>query len=1746
MDADHELIEPLGGDERFRLERGRRPRTAAPLLVKTPRHQPPPAADVAALRRERDLIAGLPIAGVLQPRIVESPPGCALVMEDPGGRLLSSRGPAAAGPDLGWILAIGRQLAATLGEMHRRRMRHNGVRPDAILCDAARARAWLIDFSDANDGLAPPHVAPTSAVRLTYAAPEQSGRLTRTADHRSDLYSLGVVLYELLTGAPPFRSDDALELIHGHIAEIPPAPAEIDAAIAPPVSDIVMKLLAKNPDERYQSAAGLVHDLTVCAQAWAECGSIAPFALGARDVGDHVSISPKLYGREREVGVLLEAFERTRAGRERRPSMLLVTGYAGIGKTSLIQELYKPIVRRRGYFISGKFDQVVRSIPYGALIQAFRGLVRQLLTESEVRLESWRSTLVQALGANGGVLAEVIPEIELVIGEQAPPVPLGPLETLNRFQRVLRNFVAALAQPSHPLVVFLDDLQWADAATLGLLEPLLTDREIRSLLLIGAYRDNELDDAHRLTRTLGALEATGVEPQRIALGPLALSDLSLLVGDTLRGDEAHAEPLARLVFEKTAGNPFFVIQFLKTLERDGHLRFDQTQGRWVYRIDAIADAPLADNVIDLMTRNIQRLPTPSQYALTLAACIGSRFELRTLAIISQRSQEAAADDLAPAIAEGLILPLAHRHVGSGGCGPEDGEDDASAYAFLHDRVQQSAYALIPAERKPMLHLSIGRLLRARTTPQQAEHALFDIVHHLNLGRSLIADDAQRLEVAGLNLNAGRRAKSSTAHDAALGYFEAGLNLLGEQHWASQYELSFALHLEAAESLYLCGNFDAAQDRLARLLRRAATAVDRARVYRLRSVQYENLSRYADALASAREGLALFGVTLPESATEKRTALEREIAAITSLLGDRSVASLVDLPVMTDPEIRIVMNTLTDIWASTYLLGDPTLARLISATLVRLSLEHGNVEESAYGYVTHAITVGPVRGDYRTAYEFGRLALGVNHRFDDSRLRAKIYQQFHAHVNFWRQPMATCARYAREACRSGLESGDFLYAAYGAGTEPWSAIVATQDLAQFVRDYTPNVALIERLKNRGFADSVKILLNWARALQGQTAAPLSLSDASIDEGEYLRTYRDKPFFATIHGVAKLHVCCLLGQAEDTLHAARQAGRTVHHLLGTVWPLIFDFWNALALAANYGRAAEGERRSYLARLRATRASFDVLAENCPENFLCQSLLLAAEIERLEGRDHAALELYQRAIEYAERPGMIQQQALANELCAGFQLQRGQTAQAASLLAEARACYARWGASAKVEQLERQYAGLLAPRAVPRGVGEPPAAPAPPGNDAIGLDLFSLVKAAQAIAGEVEMDQLLARLMRIALENAGAERGCLVLESDGGSIVYVADASSPVSQGIALAESQSLPASIVNYVRRTADSVVLADALADDRHGGDPYIVLHKPLSVLCVPVQKQGRLIGSLYLENRLVRGAFTPQRIRIMQVLSAEAAIALDNARLFDGLRREIRERRQAQEQLGTALAELERLKDALEAENVYLRRDLIANVSHDLRTPLVSLRGYLEILCAKGDSLPLATRSGYLEIALRQSEHLATLIDELFELAKLDFKGLKLDRETFQFAELASDVLQKFRLAAEGKQVTLRLDAPAALPLVHADLGLIERVLDNLIGNALRHTPGGGSVSVRVRSDGARVIVSVVDTGSGIPTEDLPFVFERFYRADKSRNRACGGAGLGLAIARRIVELHGSDISVESAVAAGSCFSFSLPVDPVS
>jgi PAS domain S-box-containing protein len=1460
----YELTAELPVDSRYKLLRALRHGDEMPVIIKTPHHQPAHQTEIAALEREFALLKDLPNEITHPVALLRSDRHCALAIEDAGGVLLSTLCESAP-LDIAASLAIAIQLATALAELHRRDIIHGNLNPHGILVDPQSWRMQLINFSGACRVSAKGQMLPAQDLPLTsliYTSPEQTGRMNRAVDYRTDFYSLGVCLYQLLTGACPFRSDDPLELIHAHIAKLSTPPNEINPKIPRALSQLVLKLLTKTAEERYQSALGLRADLEHCAGEWARHGEIPGFRLGSQDVSDRFIVPQHLYGREQQLAELLEIFDHVCEGHS---ALLLIAGYSGIGKTTLVRELYKPLVRNRGYFISGKFDQLERNIPYRALIQAFKQLIQRLLAEGEARLNAWRAALTEALGANAGVLAEVLPAIELILGKQPPAPPLAPTEAQNRFRMVLQNFLGVLARPEHPLVIFLDDLQWVDAATLKLLKPLLTSRNIRSLFLIGAYRDNEVSADHPLAMAQAELRKHGIPLIHTNLSPLNVTDLARLVCDSLMSKPTGPQPLADLIQRKTDGNPFFVIQFLTTLYQEGFITFDYEQGRWIYDTEAIAKAPITGNVVDLMSRKIRRLEPVTQHAVNLAAAVGSRFDLKTLAIVGEQTPETTRRNLQPSLQEGLILGISEQTANP-------------TYSFLHDRVQQAAYALIPEIDRPKLHLKIGRLLLQQRSSESVEDQVFEIARHLNTGAPLIHDRSERLALVRLNLTAGRKAKSSAAWQAALGYFKAGIDLLADEHWRANYELSFALEIEAAECEYLTGDENEAERAVDLLLNRASTRLDKVRAYRLRIVHYEYTSRYHDAVRAGTQALALFNLAYPSSEAARARALDEELAEIERLVDKRPIASLVDLPVTADPEARFVLKLLTSLHTPCYLSGDKTLTLLNTSLMVRISLTHGYTEESALAFVLHAMHLGQIQARYQEAYDFGILALRINDRLPDPGLRAKILMNFSWAVSIWRKPVVDSFELAREAFRLGNETGLFSDAAYALFNECQFTVLAGAQLEELEAVCETAATYLERVKMHHFVDAPKVLLYWGRALRGLTAAPISLTGDSFDEEVYLRTHAGERMFEMFCFDAKVALLYTFGQYRAAADAAREAERCIRDYAGTLWDELRVYYHALTLCALFPESSPEEREPWRTMLTTMETRLKLWADNCPHNYLAQQLMLSAEIARIEAREADAMALYEAAIAAGEKQECPRELALANELCAKFCFSRGRQRLATAYLTEAREAYTRWGALAKVQELNEKYSIMRASSAgeQPRVSVEPP----------LPLDIGTVTKAARAISSEIILEDFLRRLLEIAMENAGAQRAVFVQQRAGKLVIAAAGGVEPNPKDSTHAElADRLALAAVNYVRSTGESMVVGNASIDERFASDPYVANLQPKSILCVPVIYQGEHGGILYMENNLATDAFAPERVRVMQILSAQAAISLHNAQLYDERRR---------------------------------------------------------------------------------------------------------------------------------------------------------------------------------------------------------------------------------------------------------------------
>ena len=1385
-----------------------------------------------------------------------------LVLEDPGGEPLDQM---LDGPfETAEFLRIAIPLAGALRHVHDRGLIHKDLKPGNVLLDKASGGVWLTGFGIASQlprecqAPAPPEII---AGTLAYMAPEQTGRMNRSIDARSDLYSLGVTLYQMLTGALPFAAADPLEWVHCHIARQPTPPRD-RAAVPEALSSLIMKLLAKNAEERYQTAAGLEADLRRCLTEWQAHGRIEPFLLGAHDVSDRLLIPEKLYGREREVNALLAAFDRVVA--HGTPELVLVSGYSGVGKSSVVNELHKVLVLPRGMFASGKFDQYKRDIPYTTLAQAFQRLVRQILAKSEAEVTHWRQAIREALGPNGQLIVNLIPEVEFVIGKQ-PPVPdLPPQEEQNRFQMVFRRFLGAFARPEHPLALFLDDLQWLDAATLDLLAHLITDPDVRHVLLIGAFRDNEVSPSSPLMQTLAALRKAGARVQDIVLAPLGLDDLGRLVTDSLHSEQDRVRPLAQLVHEKTGGNPFFAIQFLMAMAEEGLFEFDADAAAWSWDLARIRAKGYTDNVVDLMVGKLKRLPDRTQEALKVLACLGNAAEFAALTLVHGEPDEAVHVALREAVHAGLIFRL------------------EGSYAFLHDRVQEAAYALILERERAAAHLRIGRALASGTAAVELEEHIFEIVNQLDRGAALIDLREERERVAELNLIAGKRAKTSTAYASALNYLAAGRALLAADRWERRYELTFSLEYHRAACELLTADLAAAEQRLTMLSSHAEKLVDIAAVACLRLTLYTTLDRSDRGVEVCLEFLRRGGVHW--SAHPTKDDVRREYERIWSQVGSRSIEALVDLPLMTDPESRATLDVLTEV-VTPALFTDENLLSLVICRMANLSLERGNSDGSCFAYVWLGMILGPHFGDYRAGYRFGRLGYDLVEKRGLQRFKARAYMSFGNLVIPWTKHIQTGRVLVRRAFDTANKIGDLTFAAYSCNNLNTNLLAAGDPLGDVQREAENGLEFARKARFGLVIDIIIGQLRLIRTLRGLTPRFSSFNDAQFDEGRFEHHLQSDPRLALPecwYWIRKLQARVFAGEYARAIEAASRARRLLWTSPSFFEVAEYHFYGALARALQSEAASADERAGHLEALAAHHRQLEVWVENCPENFANRVALVGAEIARLEGRDLDAMRLYEQAIQSARDHRFVQNEALAHEAAARFYLARGLDAIGHLYLRNARNCYDRWGALGKLRQLDERYPHLqeeLAATSPTATIGTPLAH----------LDVETVVKASQALSSEIVLPRLIEKLMRIAVEHAGAERGLLILLR-GNEAQIEAEATTShggleVNVRQAAVMPSDLPQSALHYVIRTRERVVLDDASVGNLYSEDEYVRRTRLRSVLCLPIVKQTKLVGALYLENNLTPCAFTSSRIAVLELLASQAAISLENARLYADLQR---------------------------------------------------------------------------------------------------------------------------------------------------------------------------------------------------------------------------------------------------------------------
>lgn len=1473
-----------------------------PVVLKVLADDYPSPEAIAQFKLEYDLTCQVQTENTIQAYALERYQNTfVIVLEDFGGHSLrqtfidqSATEPIA----IADFLRLSIQITTALETIHQQNIIHKDINPSNVLINQRTQKVKVIDFGIASLCSRETSTAKTINVlegTLAYISPEQTGRMNRAIDYRTDFYSLGVTFYELLTQQRPFAGDDPVELVHSHIAKQPEPPHQANPQIPIALSNIVMKLLEKTAEQRYQSAFGLQADLQECFNQWQTTSTIQPFPLGQHDQSGKFQIPQTLYGREADVTSLLAAFERASQG---KTEVMLVAGYSGIGKSAVVQEIYKPLTRQRGYFISGKFDQFQRNIPYSALIQAFQSLMRQLLTSPEAEIANWQERLNRALHPNGQVMIDVIPEVELIMGVQPPVVELSATEAQNRFNLVFQNFITVFTQPEHPLTIFLDDLQWADSASLQLIQVLAQTNQ-QHLLMIGAYRDNEVDVSHPLRRTIATLAQADVTIHELTLAPLSLHHIEQLLSDTLNeGDRAKLTPLAELILQKTNGNPFFINEFLKSLYSENLLQFNFTQRCWQWHLDQIQAAQITDNVVELMAGKIQKLPPATQQALKFAACIGNQFDLKTLAIVLEKAVPDLALELWEAVQTGLLLPQSDDYkllqVGDRAVTANLTQVNV-VYKFLHDRVQQAAYSLIPTEQKQAVHRRIGQLLLQSTPPEKQEEKIFDIVNQLNIGLMLIDAPDQRQQLAQLNLMAGSKAKSAAAYEAALQYLMAGLSCLATTSWQQQYQLTLALHETAAAAAYLAGNFEQMDQLVNTVLQQGRTTLDQIPTY---TVKIQSLIARDDLLAASKQGLQvlkLLGNPLSETAGQ--------LAVLTGLmktklaLMGKSTETLAQAAEITNPTQLAAIRVLASIASATYLAA-PNVFPLTVFKQVELSAKYGNAPESAFAFATYGLILCGVVGDIEGGYSFGELALQLLERFQAKALQARTIFVVNSFVQHWRDPLQTTIPNLETAFQIGRETGDTEYACFSGLTCGLHSYYMGQPLEALADRLALYAEAMVQFKKQPILSLIQIYQQTVANLRGINSTPNVLAGEFYDIATLFPqhiegNYRTAIFYVHANTAVLNYLFGEYKVAIAQVVRALPYQDSVVALFIVGW---FAFYDALIRLALVDQPAQSEQQQLLKQVAEQRKKLQKWAKFAPQNYAHKVLLIEAEEYRIQGQLIQAIAAYDQAIAQAQEHQFIQEAALANELAAKCCLVADRPRLAQMYLQEAHYFYSQWGAIAKVQDLEVRYPEFLGrkldkltstrARTLPitQSISSRSSSS---GSRSEELDLMTVLKASQTLSEEIQLDKLLSNLMRILIENAGAQRGFLLLETDGKFLIQaqgqVDQTTVQVLEALDITAEEIISQAIVNYVIHTKTSVVLNDASQAGEFTQDPYILATQPRSLLCTPLLNQGKLAGIVYLENNLTTEAFTADRLEVLNVLSAQAAISIENARLYTNL-----------------------------------------------------------------------------------------------------------------------------------------------------------------------------------------------------------------------------------------------------------------------
>ncbi len=1626
------------------------------------------------------------------------------------------------------FLKLAITISQGLGELHQEGIIHKDVNPNNIIIDSENKEAKLISLNLATKiNLKEQHLGNPEQLSgtLSYLSPEQTGRMNRRVDYRTDLYSLGVTFYEMLAGDLPFKANDALEMVHSHIAIIPEPVIKRNKNIPKPISDIIQRLLEKKAEDRYQSAFGLKHDLEICLEQFLEKDTVEEFKFQTKDFSGKFSLPQKLYGRDNEISTLLGRFENVAQG---DLEMILISGYSGTGKSVLVREIHKPVTEKKGYFIEGKFDQYQRAVPYYAIFQAFNSFINILLGENAEYLEQIKERLIESIGEEGKVLTDVLPSLELIIGPQKDVPELGGTETRNRFNYVFRKFVTGLSTEEHPIVLFIDDLQWADSSSLNLLETLMTDPENKYLLCIGAYRDNEVDASHPFILTVKDMKEAGAKISDIKIGNLSFEDINHLLSDALSKNVKEVKGLAELVLRKTQGNAFFVTQFLESLYQDELLQFNFDNNEWNYSLEEIEKRNITENVVELIAGKAKKLPEKSLDALMVAACVGSTFSLDILSLIHDREEgnEAETDIQAP-LFEGMILP------------------SESDYKFTHDRIQQAVYSLIPEGQRDEMHLRIGRLIIEDADDEKMEKYLFDITNHLNSGVKLIHDEKEIKKLCELNYKSGMKAKEASAFKVALEYLETGIDLLPDNHWAAEYETSLGLHALAAETAYMNGDFQEMNKYISKVLNNATDLLDKVKSYEIRILAFKAENKLLDAIKTGLELLEQLGEKFPKKPILPNVMMD--LVKTKFRLRGKNNDILQNLPLMTNEKKIAAMRIMADIASSSYW-ATPTLFPLLVFRMVHLSLKYGNTAVSSFAFATYGVILCGVLGSMKEGYQYGKLGLILLDKLNAKEWKTQIYTPIYCLIVNWNEHIDETLKPLQESYHIGMETGAIEFACVNTNIYCIHSFLSGKRLEGVEKETEAYSRSFNRFNQGTNFNYNEVYRQGMLNLMGECADPLILTGRAYNEEKMIAQNKERndqtgQFFLHFN---KLIICYILNDNENALYHSTESRKLLEAVLAKFEIPNHHFYEALNMLELYPNAKN--KRKLMSRVNKTLRQMKKWAKDAPQNFQHKYDIIYAKKLIVLNKNQQVKMFLDKGIEGADKYDFIHEAAIGREIAGKYFLQQNEKSAGEKYLKAAYTSYREWGAKAKTRQMDELYpeyvSDLKQDRVMSKNV-DSQLSESITSKDSSFLDINTILKSSSIISSEIVLEKLLKTLLKIVMENAGANKGVVLLKEDNEYLIQAASNNPShvdVLQNEKYQGSGIVPESIISYVIRTQESQVLDDAKNNPRNLNENYWETNDAQSVLCFPILNRGDMSGVLYLENNLITNAFTQERIELLSMLSGQIAVSLNNAILYENLEQKVSERtydlQMEKKKTEELLVNISEQKKELEKLNLTKDR-MFGIIGHDLRKPVIAFRGIakkINYLLRKEDFATLKSLGEGIE---RDALGLNALTDNLLNWALTQKNALPYNIEKIELLPNVEEIILTLNRLAEDKNLELNHDINDGVEIL-ADRNSLLTILRNLVDNAIKFTPSGGKIFISAKHTEFGVDVEVSDTGVGIPAEKLDNIFE--LQKNKTTKGTIGekGTGLGLHLVHEMVELNKGEIKVLSEIGKGTRFIVSL------